>query len=67
MGKNKPVIGLVVGILLAVGINMMPIAGLSAAGKMCLALTFMTVAFWGFQIAQPGFTAGLYLALLGSI
>ncbi len=64
MGKNKPMIGLAVGILLAVGINLMPIAGLSGQGKMCLALTFMTVAFWGFQIAQPGFTAGLYLALL---
>lgn len=64
MGKNKPMIGLAVGILLAVGINLMPIDGLSAQGKMCLALTFMTVAFWGFQIAQPGFTAGLYLALL---
>ena len=64
MGKNKPMIGLVVGILLAVGINLMPIDGLGAQGKMCLALTFMTVAFWGFQIAQPGFTAGLYLALL---
>ncbi|MEL7632171.1 MULTISPECIES: SLC13 family permease [Sporomusa] len=64
MGKNKPIIGLIVGILLAVGIHLMPLAGLSAAGKMCLALTFMTVAFWGFQIAQPGFTAGLYLALL---
>jgi di/tricarboxylate transporter len=64
MGKNKPMIGLVVGILLAVGINLMPIDGLGAQGKMCLALTFMTVVFWGFQIAQPGFTAGLYLALL---
>lgn len=64
MGKNKPIIGLAVGILIAVGINMMTIAGLSPQGKMCLALTFMTVAFWGFQIAQPGYTAGLYLALL---
>lgn len=64
MGKNKPIIGLIVGLLLAVGVNSMSLAGLSEAGKMCLALTFMTVAFWGFQIAQSGFTAGLYLALL---
>jgi di/tricarboxylate transporter len=31
---------------------------------MCLALTLMTVVFWGFQIAQSGYTSGLYLALL---
>lgn len=64
MGKNKPVIGLILGIVVAFLINMTTIDGLSPQGKMCLALTFMTVIFWGFQIAQPGFTSGIFLALL---
>lgn len=64
MGKNKPVIGLVVGILVAILINSLSLPDLGNEGKMCLALTFMTVVFWGFQICQPGFTSGLYLALL---
>lgn len=64
MGKNKPLIGLILGIVVAVLINMSSIDGLSPQGKMCLALTFMTVIFWGFQIAQPGYTSGMFLALL---
>ena len=64
MGKNKPMIGLATGIVLAAAIYMMPLSGLEAQGKLCLSLTFMTVVFWGFQIAQPGFSAGLYLGLL---
>ncbi len=64
MGKNKPLIGLILGILVALAINMAPISDLSQAGKMCLALSFMTVIFWGFQITQPGYTSGLFLALL---
>ncbi len=64
MGKNKPIIGLIVGVIVAILINMTTIDGLSPQGKMCLALTFMTVIFWGFQIAQPGFTSGLFLTLL---
>ncbi len=64
MGKNKPVIGLILGILVAIIINLVHIEGLSAQGQMCMALTFMTVIFWGFQIAQPGYTSGIFLALL---
>ena len=64
MGKNKPLIGLIIGILVAVGINMAPLSDISRQGQMCLALSFMTVVFWGFQIAQPGYISGLFLALL---
>lgn len=64
MGKNKPFIGLILGIVVAILINMSSLDGLSPQGKMCLALTFMTVIFWGFQIAQPGYTSGMFLALL---
>ena len=64
MGKNKPFIGFILGIIVAILINMSSIDGLSPQGKMCLALTFMTVIFWGFQIAQPGYTSGLFLSLL---
>ena len=64
MDRKKPLIGLAVGVLLATGIFLTPLAGLGDSGRLCLALTLMTVAFWGFQIVQPGFSAGLYLALL---
>lgn len=62
MDKKK--LGLVIGILIAVGINLLPLNGISPQGKMCLGLTLMTVVFWGFQIAQAGYVSGLFLALL---
>lgn len=62
--KNKRATGLLLGILLAVLINMVPLEGLSQKGKMCLALTLMTVVFWAFQIVQSGYSSGLYLVLL---
>ncbi|MBQ9058983.1 MAG: SLC13 family permease [Atopobiaceae bacterium] len=34
------------------------------AGKTCLALSLMTVVFWATGVAQNGFSAGVYLALL---
>ena len=64
MDRKKPLIGLAVGVLLATGIYLTPLAGLGDSGRLCLALTLMTVVFWGFQIVQPGFSAGLYLVLL---
>ena len=64
MGNHKPQIGLITGSLLAILLVLNPIKGLSPQGQMCLALTLMTVVFWGFQIAQSGYTSGLYLALL---
>ncbi len=62
--KNKRIIGLIVGVLVAIIINLMPLDGLSAEGKMCLALSLMTVVFWAFQIVQSGYSSGLYLVLL---
>lgn len=62
--KNKRLFGLILGILVAVIINLLPLEGLSHKGKMCLGLTLMTVVFWAFQIVQSGYSSGLYLALL---
>lgn len=62
--RNKKLLGLVLGVSAAVIINLLPLEGLSAEGKMCLGLTLMTVVFWALQIVQSGYAAGLYLALL---
>lgn len=62
--NNKKIFGLVLGVLIAVIINLLPLEGLSQEGKMCLGLTLMTVIFWAFQIVQSGYSSGLYLALL---
>lgn len=64
MNKNKSVLGLILGIAVAVLINVLPLDGLSQQGKMSLGLTLMTVVFWAFQIVQSGYASGLYLALL---
>lgn len=64
MGKNKPFIGFILGILVALGIFFANIPGLSHEGQMCMAFSFMTVIWWGFQITQPGYTSGIYLLLL---
>src|SRR5690554_963882 len=42
----------------------LPLEGLEHTGQMGLALSLMTVTFWAFQVAQSGYIAGLYLALL---
>lgn len=62
MDKKK--IGLITGILIAIVINLLPLDGLTPKGKMCLALTLMTVVFWACQIAQSGYVSGLFLSLL---
>ncbi len=62
MDKKK--LGLVLGVAVAIIIQFMNIPGLEPAGQTCLALTMMTVFFWAFQVAQSGFTSGLYLVLL---
>lgn len=64
MGKNKGIIGLIFGIVIAVALWFTNIPGLSHEGHMCLALSLMTVIFWAFGITQPGYTSGLYLLLL---
>lgn len=61
---NKKTLGLILGVLIAVVINLLPLNGLSPEGKMCFALTLMTVVFWAFQIAQSGYVSGIFLALL---
>jgi len=64
MSNNKKLFGLILGVLVALIINLLPLVGLSPEGKMCLGLTIMTVVFWAFQIVQSGYSSGLYLALL---
>lgn len=61
---NSKKLGLVIGVLIAIVINLLPLNGLSAQGKMCLGLTLMTVVFWAFSIVQAGYVSGLFLALL---
>jgi len=64
MSKNKSLTGLILGVAVAVIINLLPLGDLSSQGKMCLGLTLMTVVFWAFQVVQSGYASGLYLALL---
>lgn len=63
---TKREIGFVLGILVAAVIWLIPIpaAALSTGGHITLALTLMTVVWWAFQITQPGYTSGVFLALL---
>lgn len=46
MGKNKGIIGFVLGIVVAVALYFMNISGLSHEGYMCLTFSLMTVIFW---------------------
>ena len=62
--KNKPVIGLVTGIIVGIVIYMIPISNLSQGGHIALALTLMTVLFWAFQIAQPAYISCVFLTLI---
>lgn len=62
--KNKRFIGFILGILVAIGLWFADIPALGNEGHMCLSLSMMTVVFWGFGIAQPGYTSALYLLLL---
>ena len=64
MGKNKGIIGFVLGIIVAVALYFTDIPGLSHQGHLCLTFSLMTVIFWAFGIAQPGYTSGLYLLFL---
>lgn len=63
-GKRE--IGFVLGILVGLAVWMIPIpvADLSTGGHITLALTLMTVVWWAFQISQPAYTSGIFLALL---
>ncbi len=57
MSKYSSQIGFVAGILVAVLIWNMNLAGLSPAGQKCLALSLMTVVWWATKVAQPGYTS----------
>ena len=60
----KKRVGLALGVALAALIWLIPFEGLPREGRLCLALTAMTVTFWSFQVAHPGYVSGLFLALL---
>jgi di/tricarboxylate transporter len=64
MKINTKVIGLIAGIVVAFFFAFVPFEGLSREGQLCMAFSFMTVVFWGFQIAQSGYISVLYLVLL---
>lgn len=62
--NKKRILGLGLGIAVAIIVGMAPLDNISYQGQVCLGLTLMTVIFWAFQIVQPGYSSGLYLALL---
>ena len=64
MSKYKRLIGFILGIVVALAVGFGDFAGLKVEGRICMALSFMTVIWWAFQITQPGYTSGIYLALL---
>jgi len=61
-GKRE--IGFVAGIIVGIVVYLLPLQGITPQGQITLALTLMTVVWWAMQIAQPGFTSGVFLALL---
>lgn len=63
-GQNSKIIGLIAGIAVAVFIYLLPLEGLSPQGQMTLALTIMTIIFWAANVAQSGFIAALFCALV---
>lgn len=65
MSKYSKHIGLVLGLLVYLILKYANLPGeISPKGQTCLALTLMVVVWWAFQIAQSGFTSGIYLVLL---
>jgi len=65
MKKYSKQIGLILGIIVFLILKSVSLPGeISPQGQTCLALTLMVVIWWAFQIAQSGFTSGVYLALL---
>lgn len=64
MGKYKSLIGFALGIIVAVALYFTSFPGLERSGQLCMAFSLMTVIFWAFGIAQPGYVSGLYLLLL---
>ena len=60
--KYKPVIGMLLGIAVCLGIWCMPAqATLPVAGQHCLALSLLAVVWWAFSVVQPGYTSLILL------
>lgn len=64
MKQHGKLIGFGGGILLCVILCLLPLNGLTREGQLCLGLTLMTVVWWAAQVAQSGYTSGIYLMLL---
>lgn len=64
MGKYKRIIGFILGLVLGVALYFTELPGLAREGQLCMAFSLMTVIFWAFGIAQPGYVSGIYLLLL---
>lgn len=64
MKDKKKVLGLLAGLAVFALICALPLDGLSCEGRLCLALTLMTVVWWAAQVAQAGYISGIYLVLL---
>jgi di/tricarboxylate transporter len=61
MSKYKRIIGLVLGVLVAIFVFNSHFAGLSAEGQKCLAISLGGVICWAAGVAQPGYVALLML------
>ena len=68
---NKKLVGIILGILAAVVIWVLPIAGLPADGQKALAITVFAVIWWVFGVAHPAYTTLLlflgYILLIGDV
>ncbi|MGI6615909.1 MAG: SLC13 family permease [Dethiobacteria bacterium] len=65
MKKYSRQIGFVLGVAVFLILNFTNLPGkISSQGQICLALSMMVVIWWAFQVAQNGFSSGVYLALL---
>ena len=64
MGKNTSIRVLILGTSVAVVIAQANRPGVERTGQVAMAFSLMTVIFWAFGIAQPGYVSGLYLLLL---
>lgn len=61
MKLEKRTVGFLAGIIVFIIIMLLPLAGLSWAGHVALALTLLTVVWWATQVAQAGYVGGFYL------
>jgi anion transporter len=68
---NKKLVGIILGLLAAVIIWVLPIAGLPAAGQKALAITVFVVIWWVFGVMHPAYTTLLlflgYIVLIGNV